>query len=159
MTPKDIAVISLMSGLVTASWAYVLQYRHLPARLSSIIDRKPHKTRRGYTLRLLMYSIESMQLFAPWLTIALGAILLAMYVLDFEKWPILSIALFLGPGTIGMTIFVIKDGGLMRRAGLTCPACGGWVIGKSELQLLKTGRCQTCRNVLFRARGPKRVNR
>jgi hypothetical protein len=87
------------------------------------------------------------------MTVAFGAILLALHIADTGGWPdLVVIALFLVPGAVGFASYFIKFGQLVRRAGLVCPACKAWLTeyrtyGKL---LLKSGRCHACSATLFR---------
>jgi ribosomal protein S27AE len=86
--------------------------------------------------------------------------MLGLYLVDVAGWPdMVGVALFLTTGVSVLVAYGVRHGRLVRRLGLTCPACGVALVDARGLWSVKTGKCPKCSTALFRThrRGESRA--
>jgi hypothetical protein len=151
MNPVALFSLFFFIAILVFGWAYlIVRQRSLP-RLSALLVRKPHATRRAHVIRQLVFNLEMLRIWVPGATAMLLAILLGLYLVNVLGWPdVIGVALFLPVLVLVWVVYCVRSERLTRRMGLSCPECGVPLIEECGLQFVKTGQCPECSNALFR---------
>jgi hypothetical protein len=138
----------VLIALAMAYWGTGIRSGPLRTRLWSLLARKPHTTRRAYTMRMLVYQLEVALVQAP-AVVAMVATPLSMVYADAPDTA--AMVVIFTTFLVAIATCAIMDKRIARRAGLICPACKAQLGDPPRHPglFLLTGRCVLCNYAVF----------